>query len=429
MRRIEGTTTEASRRNWRRGIAVTMATACLLSMSMMSSPAYAEDGTDNTPASNAETTTSQQNATDNGTAVNESDETSAVQSDAKSSDDPNATSTDSSATHSDRGETNPAEASVDQSDATNDTNNADSTNPAGNTDTADGMVAREIDTDNKADAITQLAQDNKGTIPDGVYGFASALAGGRLLEIADGSSRNGGNAQTYHNNRTSAQRWQVTSDDNGFLTLKNMRSGKVLDVAGASTKNGTNVQQYAANGTRAQQWIAVKNDDGIVLHSALRTDLVLDVAGASTQDRANVQIYRANGTKAQSWSLETSAYVRGVIETYWYRNRWLGNPKADEQTDNNGTGVTQEFANGTVYSKDGAGTHAIRGAIGQAYSQQGGYPIIGWVTRPHSSVWRRTVPCSGSNTVRSRGTTTAGSSSPRVISTTIGPHRAARPAG
>ncbi|WP_163231744.1 RICIN domain-containing protein [Bifidobacterium aerophilum] len=248
--------------------------------------------------------------------------------------------------------------------------------------TANGTNAQAWITTNETAALTDLAQANKGTVPDGVYGFASALTGSRLLEIAGGSSQNGGNAQTYRNNRTSAQRWQVTNDANGFLTLKNVRSGKVLDVAGASAKNGTNVQQYAANGSRAQQWIAVKTGNGIVLHSALNAKLVLDIAAGQAKDGANVQIYQENGTKAQSWSLDTSAYVRGSIESYYSRNSsWLGVPKANEQAD--GNYVVQEFQNGTVYSKNNGGTYAVRNnGMQNTYAEQGG--PSGWLGYPIS---------------------------------------------
>lgn len=214
--------------------------------------------------------------------------------------------------------------------------------------TANGTAAQAWTVTDEAAQVTALARANKGTVPDGIYGFATALSGKRLVEIAAGSQKNGGNAQTYRNNHSSAQRWKVTSDADGFLTLTNVRSGKVLDVSAAGMRNGTNVQQWTPNGSLAQRWIAVRGANGIVMHSALHTSLVLDIAAAQTKDGANVQIYRANGSKAQLWTLDTSAYVHGEIETFQRANTWLGNPKSNEKTAENGD-MTQDFEGGTVY--------------------------------------------------------------------------------
>ena len=81
-------------------------------------------------------------------------------------------------------------------------------------------------------------------------------------------------------NGTNAQKWKVTHDSNGYVTLTSVNSGKVLDVNGGVSANGTNVQQYDSNGTYAQKWIAVKNSDGsYTFQSALAENKVLDVFG------------------------------------------------------------------------------------------------------------------------------------------------------
>ena len=152
------------------------------------------------------------------------------------------------------------------------------------------------------DKLNDLAAKNKGVLADGTITVISALSASKALDVSGASHSNCANVQLYQSNGTSAQRWVVSHDRQGYVTLRNAASGKVLDIAGASTANGANVQQYDSNGTWAQKWIAVSNGDGTVtLHSALKYGLVLDVAGASRANGANVQVYASNGTRAQRW--------------------------------------------------------------------------------------------------------------------------------
>ncbi len=152
------------------------------------------------------------------------------------------------------------------------------------------------------DKLNDLAAQNKGVLADGTITVVSALSASKALDVSGASRSNCANVQLYQSNGTGAQRWIVSHDGQGYVTLRNAASGKVLDVSGASTANGTNVQQYGSNGTWAQKWIAVSNGDGTVtLHSALKYGLVLDVSGASTANGTNVQVYASNGTKAQRW--------------------------------------------------------------------------------------------------------------------------------
>ncbi|MBT1171513.1 RICIN domain-containing protein [Bifidobacterium sp. SO4] len=201
-----------------------------------------------------------------------------------------------------------------------------------------------------------------------------------MLDVNGGVLTDKANVQTYHNNHTSGQRWQVTHDDAGFITLTNVRSGKVLDVNGGVAQSGANVQQYTSNGGAGQRWVAVPTSDGkgFTLYSALNIGLRLDVHGAVNKDKTNVEIYRANSSKAQYWLLDTSPYVHGTIEAYWQRHAALGQPKANEQTV--GDYLTQEFANGAVYVKKDGTLYAVEGAMYRTYAEAGG--ATGWLGYP-----------------------------------------------
>ena len=150
--------------------------------------------------------------------------------------------------------------------------------------------------------MNAAADSHRKDLPDGTYMFGSKLKTSMKIDVAGASKSNGINVRLWNGNGTNAQKWKVTHDSNGYVTLTNVNSGKVLDVYGGSSANGANVQQYSSNNTYAQKWIAVKNSDGsYTFQSALAGNKVLDVSGASTSNGANVQLYAANGTNAQKW--------------------------------------------------------------------------------------------------------------------------------
>lgn len=156
------------------------------------------------------------------------------------------------------------------------------------------------DNHNEPRTLAEIAADNKGgaIVSAGTYAIKNR---GKALDVSGGSGADGANVQLWEENGTAAQEWNVTVDDDGFITLKNLKSGKALDVCGASGKPGANVQQYSPNGTAAQRWAVEKCNGALRLRSALGFDLVLDVWAGSTAKGANVQLYTANGTAAQAW--------------------------------------------------------------------------------------------------------------------------------
>lgn len=150
--------------------------------------------------------------------------------------------------------------------------------------------------------LNETAAKHRQDLPDGMYTFGSKLNTSMKMDVSGASRSNYGNVQIWAGNGTNAQKWKVTHDSNGYVTLTSVNSGKVLDVNGGVSANGTNVQQYDSNGTYAQKWIAVKNFDGsYTFQSALAENVVLDVNCGSSANGTNVQLYTSNGTKAQKW--------------------------------------------------------------------------------------------------------------------------------
>ena len=101
------------------------------------------------------------------------------------------------------------------------------------------------------------------------------------------------------------QKWRVSHDSKGYVTLANVNSGKVLDVAGGSAKERR--ERVAVLVERRPQ-PEVGRGPGPArpyrLVSALSQSLVLDVAGWSTKNGANVDVWTSNGGANQQWSFK-----------------------------------------------------------------------------------------------------------------------------
>lgn len=208
--------------------------------------------------------------------------------------------------------------------------------------------------------LDKLASDNREVVKDGDYAIAAGPDLSRMvLDVSGGSASSGANVQIYQSNTTAAQRWRVSHDDGGYLTIANVKSGKVLDVSAGSTCLGTNVQQYTACGDAnyAQKWIAVPNGDGSVrLLSAVWQQRALDVAGGSLSSQTNVQLYASNGTAAQRF-------------TFIAANPASVDP-CDDILKDKGWCVISPFANGAV-ALDVAGGSLNNGGNVQTYSCNG----------------------------------------------------------
>lgn len=150
--------------------------------------------------------------------------------------------------------------------------------------------------------LNSLASSCKDNLEERTYFIGSAKDANQLVDVACGLLTNGANVWIYASNTSSAQRWSVSIDEMGYVTLTNELTGKVLDVSSGIAANGTNVQQWDSNGTWSQKWIPLRNDDGsITLLSALSEEYVLDLSAGQTSNMTNVQIYSANSTDAQKF--------------------------------------------------------------------------------------------------------------------------------
>lgn len=156
----------------------------------------------------------------------------------------------------------------------------------------------------KRGKLDELAATHRSDAPDGTYQVGSQGLSSMRMDIVSGFTDDGTNVDLYTSNGSNAQKWRITHDSKGYVTIANPYTGKVLDVEAAQEKNGTNIRMWSSNGSYAQKWIAQKNSDGsVVLISALNSSLVIDVEAGIMKNGTNIRIWSANGSAAQRWKL------------------------------------------------------------------------------------------------------------------------------
>ena len=165
--------------------------------------------------------------------------------------------------------------------------------------------------------LDALAKAHASDLEDGTYTVSTALKDGMVLDVAGGSKSDRANVQLGGSNGDANQKWRVSHDSKGYVTLSNANSGKVLDVAGGSARNGANALQYSSNGGRNQKWVAVRSGSSYRLVSAMSQSLVLEVAGWSTKNGANVDVWTSNGGANQQWKFANAVSKKPM--TVWYR--------------------------------------------------------------------------------------------------------------
>lgn len=144
--------------------------------------------------------------------------------------------------------------------------------------------------------------DDRVLVEDGLYRIYLASNSWRSVGIENGSLAEQANVEVAGSANVWSQKFEVTTDAEGYSTIVNLASGMALDAAGASTAAGTNVWQWTKNGTDAQKWRIVYRPEGIAFISK-PSGLALDVEGASTAMGANIQLWYDNGTSAQAFEL------------------------------------------------------------------------------------------------------------------------------
>ena len=145
------------------------------------------------------------------------------------------------------------------------------------------------------------AEDNLS----GTYNIVSKLDNNKVVDLFQGAIKDCTNIQLYENNGTSAQKWKLTKNNDGYYTISLASNPDyVLDISAAIFSNSSNVQLYKRNNTIAQKWSVEKDNEGYYIFYSYNKKYVLDISAASTNNGTNIQIYQDNGTNAQRFFLK-----------------------------------------------------------------------------------------------------------------------------
>ena len=166
--------------------------------------------------------------------------------------------------------------------------------------------------------LDALAKAHASDLADGEYVVSTALKDGLVLEVAGWSKKDGANVDVWTSHGGANQKWKVSHDSKGYVTLANANSGKDLEVKGWSTRDGANADVWTSHGGRNQKWVAVRDGSAYKLVSAMSGSLVLDLAGWSTKDGANVQLWTSHDGGSQRWAFRSKEQPRKSA-TVWYR--------------------------------------------------------------------------------------------------------------
>ncbi|BAK44091.1 hypothetical protein EGYY_09020 [Eggerthella sp. YY7918] len=146
-------------------------------------------------------------------------------------------------------------------------------------------------------------------LSNGTYSIKSALGNDQVIDVSSGQLANGANIQTFENNGTGAQKWNITSIGDGYFKVVNAKSGKALDVKSANAVAGANIQQHVWNNTAAQKWKLTPTGDGYYCFmSALDEGLCLEVAGSSPKNLTNVCLGVYSGSASQKFRFAATTY-------------------------------------------------------------------------------------------------------------------------
>ncbi len=145
------------------------------------------------------------------------------------------------------------------------------------------------------------ASTSTNIVSGGIYTL-TAKCSGKVLDVTDVSTADGGKMQQWTNYTANNQKFRVDDMGNGYYKLTAVHSGKVLDVPSASTSTGVQLQQWTDNGSDAQRWRIVDVGGGYYKLINKGSGLAVDVSSSSTADGAIVQQYTDNNTDAQKWS-------------------------------------------------------------------------------------------------------------------------------
>jgi len=125
----------------------------------------------------------------------------------------------------------------------------------------------------------------------------------KLLNVRDGSSSAGADAEQWTDVDLASQQWRLISAGSGYYKIQNRNSGLILGVTSGSTADGAVIEQWTDGGWTSQHWQLVHAGGGFYKLRNRATGKLIDVSGSSLSDGANVIQWTDNGGRNQQWQV------------------------------------------------------------------------------------------------------------------------------
>lgn len=146
----------------------------------------------------------------------------------------------------------------------------------------------------------------EGKVEDGWY-YLKSVDSQKYLQVKDDKGENAQNVEIGTGSGKAGQKWQVTNQSDGTITLKSGLGSFNLDISSNENKDGANVQIYSAWNGQSQKFKLQKTADSKTFMIRTATSdytKALDVYDFGKTDGTNVCQWLYYGNKNQQWVLE-----------------------------------------------------------------------------------------------------------------------------
>ena len=162
----------------------------------------------------------------------------------------------------------------------------------------------------------KLENDNFGIIKNDIYEISSKLSTNMILDISEGSIKDGANVQIWADSNVSQQKFEVSNVGAGLYKIISKKSGKALTVNLSGTSNSSNVYQSTYKESSNQLWKIIESEiEGYFYIVSIYNGKYLDVSGGFIDNGTNINVYNSNKTSAQKFAFEKRIY--GIDVSHW----------------------------------------------------------------------------------------------------------------
>jgi len=175
----------------------------------------------------------------------------------------------------------------------------------------------------------QPSTGSTSKINDGWY-YITNTNSNKYLSVRNGVGANSQNVELG----STQQKWKLTNNSDGSVTLVSEVGDFALDVSGGSSDNGANVQIYSNYGGDAQKFYIreVSSNVYTITTKVSNGEKALDAEGARTSDGTNILQWTDEGKSNQTWTFKSAESNNGSGEQKQDNSCWstaLGYPCCD----------------------------------------------------------------------------------------------------